>query len=369
MHSFVNNSQFEEQENEGSNYLITERIKGCLPILQKTLQAKYGSVVTISGSRGSGRHSLIHKLISESNKSWCLVDIEEIREDGKLDISKLIRLIRSVVQIGMKENFKVVEGEVVSISNDKIQLKTRDMESVFDIGVRIRNELERERVCIGDIVKIYKENCYIIKQGRTDNRSSTIRSDIIPRLELPEGECIKNEVIQTFLNLNELDILNFKENGEEYLYRDVCVSEYVRAEVDKKIIKLLKEEKAELIRGVLIIDGCDCLTEEEIKTISWICNGTLHPTLFLIFDQTDNGKMKNEISVNFTNYSDIEISDILKKYCVFNRIEAENDAFELLSQISNTKGLSVGIKILKASIIKNSITVNSIKKIVDIFEE
>lgn len=186
---------------------------------------------------------------------------------------------------------------VISITNDKIQLKTRDMEFVFDVGTRMRNELERERECIGDIVKINKENCFATKQGRSDVRNASSRPDILPELGLPVGECIKSEIARTTLNLNEPDALNLQKNGEECIYENIYIGEYIRDEVDKKVVKLLKEGKAEPDRGLLVVGGCDSLTGTEVERIISLSNGILHPTIFLKFDQNNRGLLADEISL------------------------------------------------------------------------
>ena len=77
----------------------------------------------------------------------------------------LVKIIRKSVIIEFNEDLKIVEGELTSVTSNKLTLKTVDMESVFDIGIKIKQELDRERVNVGDIIKIYKESEFICRIG------------------------------------------------------------------------------------------------------------------------------------------------------------------------------------------------------------
>ncbi|ELA42342.1 uncharacterized protein VICG_00440 [Vittaforma corneae ATCC 50505] len=369
MHGLLNVLSSEETGHECLRYLTTGRASIYLPLLKRILESDQGSVVTVFGPRGSGRHTFICKGVHERRTMSCIVDAEEIRDDGKLSVQKLHKLIRSVTAVTIKEYLKIVEGEVISMSNGKIHLKTRDMESVFGIGVRIRKELERERVCVGDIIKIYKESCFVVRQGRLSERNPSLAFDLLPKIQLPEGECIKTETVHTTLTLNELDTLNFKENGEEYLYTDVYINGYIRNEVDKKVAKLLKEGKAGLERGVLVIDGCEALSEDEIKCIISVCSGMLHPTVFLVFDQEDSRQVAGEISLRFYKYTASETGDILRNYCASNDVEIEDGAVEKLCEIADSKGLCAAIRILKASVSMKSVAATTVSRIFSVFDE
>lgn len=369
MQGFLNTLPSEDARNKCLSYTATERTSAYLPLLKRILEAGQGSVVAVSGPRGSGRHTFICKGVCEGRVRAYTIAAGEIMDDGKLNVQKLRKLVRSVATITMKEHLKIVEGEVISMSNSRIQLKTRDMESVFDIGVRVRRELERERVCVGDIIKIYKESCFVVRQGRSSDRSASPRFDLLPRIQLPEGECIKTEAVHTTLTLDELDTLNCRENGEEYLYTDIYISEYIREEVDKKVTKLLKENKATVERGALVIDECEALSENEIKHIIVECSGILHPTVFLIFGQNGAQQIADEISFEFLRHSASEISEILKNHCASNGIEIEGGAVEKLCEFAGGRGLCAAMRILKAATSAKSVTSNGVKRILDIFDE
>ena len=103
------------------------------------------------------------------------------------------------------------------------------------------NELERERIRVVDIF-------------RSDDKELQSSLDIHPKLKLQKV---------SVLSLYELDVLNRKENGEEYIYRKIYVCAYISDELDKIINKLQKEGKVVIVRGVLVIE--ECRNEDEYQ--------------------------------------------------------------------------------------------------------
>jgi len=363
MHSFYTVQSSEEAPDERPEFVLTPALKASLPIVQRALECDHAYPMAISG-RGCGRHTLLAMALQETRRQGYSIDVDEIRDRGVVCAQKLHRIIRSVAAVVVKEQQKIVEGEVVAMTNSKIQLKTRDMESEFEIGVRMRRELERERVCIGDIVKIYKESCFVVRLGKASDKNDGSRPDLLPKVVPPEGECIKNETVHTRLTLNELDVLNLKDNGEEYLYSDIDVNEYIREEVDKKIFKLLKERKAVLERGALVIDGCDSLTREEIKTVISLCAGVLQPVVFLIFDRDPLHEMAGVVHLRLSPYSSSEIREILKARTA--ALGIDDETMELLPA---ELGLSWAIKVVRASSTGGSVSSSEVKRILSVFVE
>lgn len=347
-------------------FFIASKHKALLPAVQKAIESDRGSCMAISGPPGSGKHTFLEIAVQNTRKNALAIEAEEIKVNGILNMSKLHKTIRSMVTVVIKEQMKIIEGEVVSLTSDRIQLKTRDMEAVFELGVRMRRELERERVNTGDIVKIYKESCFVTRMGRPVERNETSRPDLLSKINLPEGECIKNETVETRITLNELDVLSSREDGEEYLYSDVDVCEYIREEVNNRVLKLLKERKAVLERGVVVIEGCEALTADEIGCIPAICRGELHPTVFLNFGQ-EPVQVSEVIYIRLNPYENSEIREIIKNYGARMSIEIDGDALELLTETGQSVSLSHAIKVLRASKSGKSVRSSEVKKIVDVF--
>ena len=114
------------------------------------------------------------------------------------------------VKISMKEQVAVVEGQVTFLSDQQIKLKTQNMESVFGIGPLLYKELEREKICVGDIITIHKDSGIVVKEGNGLSFQSNAKQQNI--VDLPLGDCFKNETNEFSVSLYELLEINVYTN-------------------------------------------------------------------------------------------------------------------------------------------------------------
>ncbi|KAI5151734.1 RuvB-like protein 2 [Enteropsectra breve] len=288
-------------------------------LLKRAVEAKTASFVQIMRKGGFGRNSFIKGVIE--NRWYNNVSIYEmIEEYEKGNIQEyLAKLLRSNTRITMEEQMKIATGEVQSMSPEKIVLKTVDMESAFEIGAVMRHELERERVAVGDVIKVYKDcgliaklsssalnNCGIannvtlnnsstcnnnftmnnnstlnnnnstlnnnnntLNNNITCNNNSTCNNNITLNNGSIEGEIIKMEDVVSILTLDQLDLINDPGNydeinygGEVSLYKSYFVAKDVQNKVDSKVRELCRGSKAELERGILVVKDLDFLKED-----------------------------------------------------------------------------------------------------------
>lgn len=361
--------RFTESEN---GYLSIPRMNNHSQILTRILDASQGDTVAVYGPKGSGKRSFLKKLFRDNNLEGFFIDESEIMADGRLDADRFTKTMRSTVSLEIRENLKIVEGEVTLITYDRLQLKTRDMESVFNIGIRMRRELERERVCIGDIIKIYKESCFITRLGRSLDNPVSTKTDLLPRIPLPEGECIKTENVISNLTLDEIDLINSNKNGEANLYADFLVDKYTRDEVDRKVQVLLKESKAVLERRALVVYCRGFLSVEDFESI--LSPTTFRPSIFLIFDTTAEihhtlGWLKTKIiCLDFSEYSKDEIEEIVLYFCSEFNIELNKSTIDLFVKIAQERGLGYARDMMRASIKGQNITENDVLTVRNIFD-
>jgi DNA helicase TIP49 (TBP-interacting protein) len=383
MYNFTKSNKYSKIRENETNFVLTPSLTKNYQIISRLVNSERNVCTALIGPKGSGKHSLLasvlrgelfqeKKINTIHSKELLLAADKSIGTTEKLVLNEelLIKVLRSTSTIKTKEQLKIIEGEVVSISFDKIHLKTMDMDSIFDVGVRMGKEIQRERVCVGDVIKIYKESCFITRQGRASSHNGSFRSELLPIVPVPEGECIKNEIIETVMSIDEIDTINYKENGEEYLYSTQLISEQIQLEVDKKIYKWIKEGKATFLRGVIIIDDCEQLSEEIIQKIQNISNLEYSPNIFLIFNQspivtgnkTSNSIVNQCISLTFDFYTELQILEIIKKVTgLLNENELEE-----LNKIAISKGVLYAMKLYNA--VPLPFSQNSLKRIINLFE-
>ena len=82
----------------------------------------------------------------------------------------------------IREEAEIIEGEVVELEVDKsvnsgaktgkITLKTTEMETIYDLGAKMIESIQKEKIVAGDIITIDKASGKISKLGRSFSRSS-----------------------------------------------------------------------------------------------------------------------------------------------------------------------------------------------------
>lgn len=360
MYDFMKVKSFERIREDENGFVFTPLTTKNSQILTRVFQGDKAISVALVGPKNSGKHSLLAHVLKELKTNS--IHSSEIVINGEVCHELLIKMLRSTAGVKIKEQQKIIEGEVVSLSNDKIHLKTMDMDSIFEVGVRMAKEIQKERICVGDVIKIFKESCFVTRVGRASSHSASFRSDLLPIVPVPEGECIKNENIESFITLDELDTINYKENGEEYLYTNQIISEHIQSEVDKRIYKWSKEGKSILERGVLIIEDCEMMSNDSIQHIQACANNSLSPFIVLIFNQQNETQFNQGIKLNFNLYNEREISEIIRRIAGV----IDESAIELLTELAKSKGLNYTLLILNSCVYPASC--NSIKRLVDLFD-
>ncbi|ORD95377.1 RUVB2 [Hepatospora eriocheir] len=127
------------------------------------------------------------------------------------------------------------------------------MESQFEIGNEFLNELNRERVIVGDIIRFYKDFGIVKKLGRgVSLEENTPDTEVV---EIPSNECLKNERMTTTLTLDEIDIINSEVLGPDYIHANVNVGDNIKSEVDRKIVNWLEQGQVERKRKMIIFEN------------------------------------------------------------------------------------------------------------------
>lgn len=143
-----------------------------------------GRAVLIGGQPGTGKTALamgMAKALGEETPFTMLAGSEIF----SLEMSKteaLTQAFRKSIGVRIREEAEIIEGEVVEIEIDKsvssgsktgkITLKTTEMETVYDLGHKMIEAIQKEKIVAGDIITIDKASGKISKLGRSFARSS-----------------------------------------------------------------------------------------------------------------------------------------------------------------------------------------------------
>jgi RuvB-like protein 2 len=199
-----------------------------------------------------------------------------------LEMSKteaLTQAFRKSIGVRIKEETELIEGEVVEIEidredtgvvknllilvaqNGKITLKTTDMETIYDLGQKMIESMNKEKITVGDVITIDKASGKINKIGRSFARSrdfDAMSSEVSIRLrqtrfvQCPEGELQKRKEVVHTVTLHEIDVINSRSQGFLALFSGDTgeIKSEVRDQINLKVAEWREEGKSDLVPGV-----------------------------------------------------------------------------------------------------------------------
>ena len=163
----------------------------------------------------------------------------------------------------------MIEGEVVEIEieepmagqaakSGQLTLKTTEMETVYDLGAKMIEALQSQKVTAGDVVAIDKASGRIQRLGRSFARAHDFDA-AGPQarfVQCPEGELQKRKEVVHVVSLHEIDVINSRQQGFMALFAGDTgeIRQEVREQIDTKVAEWREEGKAEIVPGVLFID-------------------------------------------------------------------------------------------------------------------
>ena len=126
------------------------------------------------------------------------------------------------------EETDIIEGEVVEIQTDqpaageaaaektgRVTLCTTEMETVYDLGARMIEALQKEKVSAGDVISIDRASHRVTKLGRsfTRSRDYDAMGPSVRFVQCPEGELQKRKEVVHTVSLHEIDVINSRAQG------------------------------------------------------------------------------------------------------------------------------------------------------------
>ena len=175
----------------------------------------------------------------------------------------------------------MIEGEVVEIQIDeptstgdktgRLTLCTTEMETVYDLGTKMIEALQKEKISAGDVITIDKASGKITRLGRSFSRSRDYDA-MGPQtrfVQCPEGELQKRKEVVHTVSLHEIDVINSRQQGFLALFAGDTgeIKAEVREQIDLKVAEWREEGKATIVPGVLFIDEVHML---DIECFSWL---------------------------------------------------------------------------------------------------
>lgn len=339
-----------------------------------------GRAILLAGKPGTGKTALAMGVAQALGEDTPFTTIAG-SEIFSLEMSKteaLTQAFRRSIGVRIMEETEIIEGEVVEIQVDeavaggeksgRLTLCTTEMETVYDLGAKMIESLQKEKVSAGDVITIDKASGKISKLGRSFTRSRDYDA-MGPQtrfVQCPEGELQKRKEVVHTVSLHEIDVINSRQQGFLALFAGDTgeIKAEVREQIDMKVAEWREEGKATIVPGVLFIDEVHML---DIECFSWLnraLESDLAPVLIIA---TNRGfakirgtsyKSPHGIPIDLLDrlmiistvpYSETEVSRILEIRCEEEDVEMTKDAKELLTKIAMETSLRYAIQMIMVS--------------------
>jgi len=350
-------------------------------ILSMIQEAKIaGRAILIAGQPGTGKTAIamaMAKALGEDTPFTCIAGSEIF----SLEMSKteaLTQAFRQSIGVRIREEAEIIEGEVVEIEIEqvdgkvatfgKMTLKTTEMETIYDLGQKMIEQVQKDSIQAGDVVCIDKSSGKISLLGKSFARSKDYDA-MGPQtrfVQCPDGELQKRKEVVHTVNLHEIDVINSRSQGFLALFAGDTgeIKQEVREQIDAKVSEWREEGRAEIVPGVLFIDEVHML---DIECFSFLNRALEMESSPIVIMATNRGITKirgtdyrsphgipldlldRALIISTEPYTEREIRKILDIRAEEEDVEMTSSAKELLTKIGLESTLRYAIHLISVA--------------------
>lgn len=140
-----------------------------------------GRAILLAGEPGTGKTAIAMGIAQSlgSDVPFTSLSASELFSLEMNVTEALTQSLRKSIGIKIKEETDIISGEVCDIEIDnnnngktgKLTLKTTEMETLYDLGYKMIEQLSKQNIDIGDVINIDKSSGKITKLGRSFARA------------------------------------------------------------------------------------------------------------------------------------------------------------------------------------------------------
>lgn len=267
-----------------------------------------GRALLLAGAPGTGKTAIALAISQELGPKvpFCPMVGSEVYSSEVKKTEILMENFRRAIGLRIKETKEVWEGEVTELKTEEkedphggygkivssviVTLKTSKGTKQLKLDPSIYENMQKEKVVVGDVIYIEASSGNVKRVGRSDAYASEYDLEAEEYVPLPKGDVHKKKEIVQDVTLHDLDIANAKpQGGHDFVSlmgqiikpKKTEITEKLRLEINKVVNKYIDQGIAELIPGVLFIDEVHMLDIECFTFLNRALESTLAPIVIL----------------------------------------------------------------------------------------
>ncbi|KRX01084.1 P-loop containing nucleoside triphosphate hydrolase [Pseudocohnilembus persalinus] len=349
-----------------------------------------GRAMLLAGPPGTGKTALALAISQELGPKvpFCPMVGSEIYSTEVKKTEVLMENFRRAIGLKIKETKEVWEGEVTELKTEEkeevegygktvqsviVTLKTSKGTKQLKLDPNIYENMQKEKVSVGDVIYIEAASGNTKRVGRCDAYASEYDLEAEEYVPLPKGDVHKKKEIVQDVTLHDLDIANARpQHGQDFVSlmgqiakpKKTEITEKLRQEINKVVNKYIDQGIAELVPGVLFIDEVHMLDIESFTFLNRALESTLAPIVILATNRgicTIRGTdmvsphgipidlLDRLMIIRTAPYNLEEVIKILAIRASTENIKLSQDALAQLGQIGANSSLRYAVQLLNPS--------------------
>lgn len=359
-----------------------------------------GRGILLAGPPGTGKTALALSISLELGDKvpFCPIVASEVYSAEIKKTEVLMENFRRAIGIRIKEVKEVYEGEVTeltpietenphggygkTVSQLVLGLKTTKGSKSLKLDPTIYENIQKEKIQVGDVIYIEANNGAVKRVGRSDTFATEYDLEADEFVPVPKGDVHKKKDVVQDVTLYDLDMANAKPQGGSgeglgllsnlLKPKKTEITEKLRNEINKVVNRYIDQGTAELVPGVLFIDEVHML---DIECFTYLHRALESPISPIVVFATNRGvcQVRGTASsvgakdgimaphglpvdlldrlmiIKTAMYNASELKEIIKLRAKAEGVDITQDAMDKVAQIGSKTSLRYSCQLLTPS--------------------
>jgi len=402
----------------GTGMVGQEKAREAAGVVVELIRTKKmaGRALLLAGAPGTGKTALALAVAQELGPKvpFCPIVGSEVYSSEVKKTEILMENFRRAIGLRIKENKEVYEGEVTEITPEETEnplggygrtishvllgLKTTKGAKQLRLDPSIYEQIQKEKVTIGDVIYVEGSTGAVKRVGRSDAYATEFDLEAEEYVPLPKGDVHKKKEIVQDVSLHDLDVANARPQGGGNDLVSVMgsvlkpkkteITEKLRTEINRVVNRYIDQGVAELVPGVLFVDEVHMLDIECFTYLNRALESSLAPIVIFATNRgvcTIRGTdvvsphgvpvdlLDRMLILRTMPYSLEEIIQIMSIRAETESLEMDDEALAALGEIGIRTSLRYAVQMLTPSRIlaetngRDAINLSDIEEIDDLF--